>query len=101
MSHYLDCGFSLRRVPAPHIVNGREVGYLADPIDRELVITDDGDPDALMERTAEALMVAISASKKVEGYGADGIELLTGKQPKCPLVPGTQPPSLFSQRPEV
>jgi hypothetical protein len=102
MSHHLDCGYTVRRVPGPHLVNGCPVGYLTDPVDRQIIVTDDGDADALVERTADAVMEAVALARKVQGQPApDGIEVLTGKLPKCPLVPGTQPPSLFSQRPEA
>jgi hypothetical protein len=94
MSITLSNGFTVRRVPAPHLVNGEPVRSLIDPIDHEIVITDGGDADELVDRTAEAVAEAIGLAKAVQG---DGIEILGGVMPKCPLIPETPPRLPFSR----
>lgn len=45
----------VRRIREVLKVNGEEVGYFADQVDREILVRDDGDPDALVMRTARAV----------------------------------------------
>lgn len=82
-------GFTVRRVPSPHLVNGVPVRSLVDEDYKEVIITDGGDPDELVDRTAEAV-AAIAFAKKVQG-SPDGIEIIGGTLPKCPLIPDSSP----------
>ena len=97
MSCTLPNGYKVRRVPAPHFVNGEPVRSFRDDLDHEILVTDDGNPDHLLEHAAEAVAEAVALTKQVEGTG-DGIEVLNDPMPQCPLIPETPPRLPFGGR---
>ena len=97
MSCTLPNGYTVTRIPAPHFVNGEPVRSFVDPVEHQVIVTDDGNPDELVERTAEAVAEAVALSKAVEG-DADGIEILNAPMPQCPLIPEIPPRLPFGGR---
>ena len=97
MSCTLPNGYTVTRIPAPHIINGEPVRSFIDDVDRQILVTDDGDPEHLLERTAEAVVDAVALSVAVQGTG-DGIEVLNDPMPQCPLIPETPPRLPFGGR---
>lgn len=68
----------LRRQTGTLYVNRERVGYLADQLDREIVVVDDGDADALVMRTALAVGEYITFTDD-EVRPADGYTLTPGE----------------------
>ena len=88
MSTLLANRYTVRRIPGPHLVNGRPVRSLRDDRYNEILITDDGDPDEFLERTVEAVVDGLAA------VDTDGIEVIAGPFPAAPLISDSEAPRL-------
>ncbi len=93
----LASGYTLTRVEGQHIVNGIPVRHIRSDRAKTIIVTDNGNPDDLMVRTAEAVEDSYRAAAQAaqRENGRSWIEVLHGITfPKAPLIPETEDPRL-------
>ena len=106
MPKLLSIGYQVLRVAvvsdAGAAVNGEPVRSFRDEVDRVIVVTDNGNPDELVQRTAEAVdraFIAEAAKAKTQARESS-IEILHALQfRKVPIIPQSEQPRLPFGRP--
>lgn len=104
MSRTLSNGYTVVRVEGVHNVGGEPVRSFRDDADKVIVVTDNGDADELVSRTAEAVddsfVVVEAARRAAEQSRESSIEILHALTfQKAPVIPQSEDPRLPYGRP--
>lgn len=88
---------NLRRTPLPQRVNGESAPFFADAASGEIVVSDTGTPEQLMDRVGRAvLQIALEEYGLAAPTGdlaPEPVDFRAG--PTCPLLPSEDGPTLF------